>query len=231
MGIYRCPRCGTARPAPLVAAVEVRQRGIEGSTFRLRSPWGEARIRTALPGVYNIHNVLAAAACTLQRGIPLEVVVRGVESFAPAFGRAERVRVDGGEAILLLAKNPAGFNEVLRTMLRAGDLPVALIAINDLTADGRDISWLWDVDFEMLAGRVGRVIVSGLRAEDLALRLKYAGLDPAALEVRKDLAVAFDAARAASDGSPLYVLPTYTAMLQLRAELRRRGIVRDFWDD
>jgi UDP-N-acetylmuramyl tripeptide synthase len=231
MGIYRCPRCGTARPIPVVAAVEVTLRGIEGTTFHLRSPWGASRLRTTLPGVYNIHNVLAASAAALQRGIPLEVVVRAVESFAPAFGRAERVRVDGREAILLLAKNPAGFNEVLRTMLRAGDSSVALIAINDLTADGRDISWLWDVDFELLAGRVRRVIVSGLRAEDMALRLKYAGVDPAALEVAKDLAAAFDAARAAADGSPVFVLPTYTAMLGLRAELQRRGVVRGFWDD
>jgi UDP-N-acetylmuramyl tripeptide synthase len=231
MGTYRCPRCGTARPDPVVAAAEVTLRGIEGTTLHLRSPWGSARLRTTLPGVYNIHNVLAAAAAALQRGIPLEVVVRAVESFAPAFGRAEHIRVNGSEAILLLAKNPAGFNEVLRTMLRAGGPPVALIAINDLTADGRDISWLWDVDFEMLAGRVRRVIVSGLRAEDMALRLKYAGVDPTVLEVRKDLAAAFDAARAGADGSPVFVLPTYTAMLRLRAELQRRGVVRGFWDD
>jgi len=231
MGVYRCERCGAARPAPLVAASEVTQRGIDGSAFRLRSPWGEAQVRTPLPGVYNIHNALAAAACTLQQGIPVEMVARGIESFAPAFGRAERVRVDRGEAILLLAKNPAGFNEVLRTMLRAQGPQVALIAINDLTADGRDISWLWDVDFEMLVGRVRRVVVSGLRAEDMALRLKYAGVEPAALELRKDLAAAFDAAAAAADGSPLYVLPTYTAMLQLRAVLQRRGVVRGFWDD
>ena len=214
-----------------MAASDVTQRGIEGSAFRLRSPWGEARVRTALPGVYNIHNVLAAAACTLQRGIPLDAVVRAIESFAPAFGRAERVRVAGREAILLLAKNPAGFNEVLRTMLRGDGQQVALIAINDLTADGRDISWLWDVDFEMLAVRVRRVIVSGLRAEDMALRLKYAGVDPAALELRRDLGAAFDAGTAAANGSPLYILPTYTAMLQLRAVLQRRGVVRGFWDD
>ncbi len=230
MGVYRCERCGTARPAALVAATEVTQRGIEGSTFLLRAPGGEGRVRTTLPGIYNIHNVLAAAAGTLQLGIPLEVIVRAIETFAPAFGRAERVRVEGREAILLLAKNPAGFNEVLRTMLRA-EGQVALIAINDLTADGRDISWLWDVDFEMLVGRVRRVVVSGIRAEDMALRLKYAGMDPGALDVRKDLGAAFDAARAATNGSPLYVLPTYTAMLQLRAVLQRRGLVRGFWTD
>lgn len=231
MGVYRCPRCGTARPTPVVAASEVMLRGIEGTTFHLRSPWGSSRLCTALPGVYNIHNVLAASAAALHRGIPIDAVVRAVESFAPAFGRAERIRVDGHEAILLLAKNPAGFNEVLRTMLRAGDPPVALIAINDLTADGRDISWLWDVDFELLAGRVRRVVVSGLRAEDMALRLKYAGVAPAALEVRRDLADALDAARTGANGQPLFVLPTYTAMLGLRAELRRRGVVGDFWDD
>jgi UDP-N-acetylmuramyl tripeptide synthase len=231
MGVYRCPRCGTARPAPVVRATGVVQRGIEGTTFQLESPWGAARIQTVLPGIYNIHNILAAAACTLQRGIPPEVVARGIGSFAPAFGRAERVRVNGSEAILLLAKNPAGFNEVLRTMMRAGDGPVALIAINDLTADGRDVSWLWDVDFEMLAGRVARVVVSGIRAEDMALRLKYAGVDPTAIEVRKDLAAAFDAARVAAGAGPLFVLPTYTAMLQLRAALQRRGLVRGFWVD
>jgi UDP-N-acetylmuramyl tripeptide synthase len=231
MGDYRCPNCGTTRPDPVVAADEITSRGIDGSVFALRSPWGTARVRTTLPGVYNIHNVLAAAACALHRGIPLEVVVRAIETFTPAFGRAERVHVAGGEAILLLAKNPAGFNEVLRTMLRAGGSPVALIAINDLIADGRDISWLWDVDFEMLAGRVRRVIVSGLRAEDMAVRLKYAGVDPAMLDVRKDLGAAFDAGQLAADGSPLYVLPTYTAMLQLRAVLQRRGVVRGFRDD
>lgn len=231
MGVYRCPRCGTERPVPAVAATEVTQRGIDGSTFQLRSPWGDIRIRTALPGVYNVHNILAAAACTLRRGIPLDVVARAVESFAPAFGRAERVRLNGSEAILLLAKNPAGFNEVLRTMLRGEGRPVALIAINDLTADGRDISWLWDVDFEMLAGRVHRVVVGGLRAEDMALRLKYAGVDPATLEVRRNLVEAFDAARAAAAGASFYVLPTYTAMLQLRADLQHRGLVRGFWDD
>lgn len=230
MGDYHCERCGTTRPVPLVSAAEVTQRGIEGSTFLLRTPWGEGPVRTSLPGVYNIHNVLAAAACTLRSGIPFEVVARGIESFAPAFGRAERVRVGGRDAILMLAKNPAGFNEVLRTMLRAQG-QVALIAINDLTADGRDISWLWDVDFEMLAGRVRHVVVSGLRAEDMALRLKYAGLDPAAMDVRKDLGAALDTAAASADGTPLYVLPTYTAMLQLRAVLQQRGAVRGFWED
>ncbi|HVH31189.1 MAG TPA: MurT ligase domain-containing protein, partial [bacterium] len=192
-----------------------------------------ARVRTVLPGVYNIHNVLAAAACCVELGVPLQTVARGIETFAPAFGRAERVRADGREAVLLLAKNPAGFNEVLRTVLSATDERpgVMLIVINDLTADGRDISWLWDVDFETLAGHTRAVVVSGRRAEDMALRLKHAGVSSQTMTVETDLGRAWDTAmNAARDGEPVYVLPTYTAMLQLRALLQRRGVVGGFWE-
>jgi len=233
MGVYHCPQCHTQRPDPIVAAEAVEIRGIEGSAFTLRMPGGTARVRTVLPGVYNIHNVLAAAACCGELGVPLQTVAKGVETFAPAFGRAERVRADGREAVLLLAKNPAGFNEVLRTVLRATDAKpvVMLIAINDLTADSRDISWLWDVDFETLAGRTRAVVVSGRRAEDMALRLKHAGVSSQTMTVEADLGRAWDAALgAARDGEPVYVLPTYTAMLQLRAFLQRRGVVGGFWE-
>lgn len=231
MGKYRCPQCGAARPRPLVAAHDVEQRGLQGTAFRLETPQGAARVTTALPGVYNIHNILAAASCGLALDVALDAIVRGIAAFTPAFGRAERVSVDGREAVVLLAKNPAGFNEVIRTMLGAGG-DEALIAINDLTADGRDISWLWDVDFEMLAGRAARIVVGGIRAEDMALRLKYAGVPADRMTVEKDLARALDAAAGAGGGDrPLYILPTYTAMLQLRAILQRRGAVRGFWED
>ncbi len=235
MGQYRCPRCGIERPAPVVAARDVELRGLEGTAFTLSTPEGDRRVRTVLPGLYNVHNVLAAAAACLRLEVPVDVIARAVEEFRPAFGRAERVRVDGREAVLLLAKNPAGFNEVLRTVLHprsvGGREPVLLVAINDLTADGRDVSWLWDVDAEMLAGRVGLVVVSGLRAYDMALRLKYAGIPQMHLVVQPDLEAAWEAAvQAAADGC-VYVLPTYTALLGLRAILRRRGLVRGFWED
>jgi len=230
MGVYRCEQCGASRPAPSVAATAVVNHGLEGIEFDLNTPEGAVRVRSPLPGVYNIHNVLAAAASCLYLRIPLETIARGIGTFSPAFGRAERVQLNGRPAVLLLAKNPAGFNEVLRTLLRA-EGQTALIAINDLTADGRDISWLWDVDFEMLTGRLARVVVSGLRAEDMALRLKYAGVKPQAMTVQRDLGLALETAIGATDGSPLYILPTYTAMLQLRKILQQKGIVSGFWED
>jgi len=164
-------------------------------------------------------------------GVALPAIVEGIETFAPAFGRAERVRIDGREAVLLLAKNPAGFNEVLRTVLRDGGQATVLIAINDLTADGRDISWLWDVDFEMLAGRIHRAILTGIRARDMDLRLKHAGVPDETRAVATDLAQAFDLAIQSADGRRLYVLPTYTAMLQLRKILQQRRLVPGFWED
>ncbi|MDR7455153.1 MAG: DUF1727 domain-containing protein, partial [Armatimonadota bacterium] len=132
--------------------------------------------------------------------------------------------------IFLLAKNPAGFNVVLRTVLDAEAAPVVLIAINDLAADGRDISWLWDVDFEVLRDRARAVVVSGLRAEDMALRLKYAGVPASCVTVERDPLRALEAGRARlGDGERLYVLPTYTAMLDLRDRLARQGYLRGFW--
>jgi UDP-N-acetylmuramyl tripeptide synthase len=231
MGRYRCPSCGVCRPIPDVVARDLDLAGPDGGALTLDAgPSGAARVRTVLPGLYNVYNILAAATAALQLGAPLPRLAAALETFAPAFGRAERMRVDGREIQMLLVKNPAGFNEVLRTMLGTGPLPILLIAINDRIADGRDVSWLWDVDVEMLAGQVTRVITSGLRAEDMAVRLVYAGVPEEAIEVER----AYDRAlRRALDGAAsgrLFVVPTYTAMLAIRAVLGRWGVVRGFWE-
>jgi UDP-N-acetylmuramyl tripeptide synthase len=188
------------------------------------------RMNTRLPGLYNVYNATAAAAGALALGLDAATIVRGLAATGPAFGRGERVTIEGREALFLLAKNPAGFNEVLRTVLLAEPTPVVLIAINDLAADGRDISWLWDVDFEMLRDRARVIVVTGIRAEDMVLRLKYAGVAPDQIMLEKDWWRALARGRAAlGDGDRLYVLPTYTAMLQIRDLLARKGYVRGFW--
>jgi lipid II isoglutaminyl synthase (glutamine-hydrolysing) len=232
MGQYRCTTCGAGRPALDVAARDVTLAGPEGATFTMALA-GIPRpipIATSLGGLYNVYNVLAAAGAALQLGASPEQVAGAVRSFAPAFGRGERITVGGVEIRMLLSKNPAGFNEVLRTVLSGGALPVLLIAINDNIADGRDVSWLWDVDFERLVGHVDRVIVSGLRAEDMALRLQYAGVPDDAIEVRPEYEPALRAALRHAAGQPLFVLPTYTAMLALRDVLRQWGTVGRFWE-
>ena len=153
----------------------------------------------------------------------------GLEAVSAAFGRAERVMLSGTELSILLIKNPAGANEVLRTVtLEQGELDLLGI-LNDRTADGHDISWIWDADFELLAGRVRSVTCAGSRAAELALRFKYAGIASDRLHVVPGLAMALDQALASAADGSLYALPTYTALLELRDELARRGHVGQFW--
>ncbi|HEV2874951.1 MAG TPA: MurT ligase domain-containing protein [Thermoleophilaceae bacterium] len=225
LGRYRCPNCGRERPAPQVAATQVRLDGMSGSHVRLRSPQGGLELDLPLPGLYNVYNAVAAAATALELGVPLTTVGEALEGFAGAFGRVETIPMDGRRVSILLIKNPAGANEVLRTLtLEDGRLDLWL-ALNDRIADGRDVSWIWDADFEVLAGRVRRATCAGTRAEEMALRLKYAGID-AEIEVERELEASLDAAVAATEGERLYALPTYTALLELRDLLARRGLAR-----
>ena len=181
LGRYRCPNCGNARPAPSVAATRVHLDGMRGlGAHPERTPAGEIEVKLPIPGLYNVYNALAAAAAGLALGASLEAVRQGLEEFAGAFGRVETIEVGGRPVSILLVKNPAGANEVLRTLtLEDGQIDLWL-ALNDGIADGRDVSWVWDADFEVLAGRVARVTCSGTRAEEMAVRLKYAGIDAGA---------------------------------------------------
>jgi UDP-N-acetylmuramyl tripeptide synthase len=227
LGHYRCPGCGRTRPRPDVAAERVTLHGVSGSDIEVTTPAGALALRLPLPGLYNVYNALGAAALCLKLGASLPAIQEGLEGLAAAFGRAETIAIDGRPVSILLIKNPAGANEVLRTLTleeRSLDLWTAL---NDRIADGRDVSWIWDADWEVLRGRVRSVTCSGTRAEEMALRLKYAGLD-APIAVERDLGRSLDSAvrGGAADGAPLYALPTYTALLELRDLLAQRGLAR-----
>ncbi|MGH2946344.1 MAG: MurT ligase domain-containing protein, partial [Solirubrobacteraceae bacterium] len=228
LGRYACPRCGARRPDPTVVAEAVELRGIRSAAFTLRAPAGERRIELPLPGLYNVYNALGAAALALTLGVGLDDVTAGLGEVEPAFGRAETIELHGRPTSILLVKNPAGANEVLRTLALEGRELDLLGVLNDRTADGRDVSWVWDADWELLAPRVRRMTCSGTRAAELALRLKYAGADAARLHVVEDLEQALDTALAQGDG-PLYALPTYTALLELRELLARRGHAQEYW--
>ncbi len=191
---------------------------------------GSVGLELALPGLYNVYNATAAAALALTVGASLHDVRDGLARFSAAFGRFERIRVGGKSVVLLLVKNPAGANEVVRT-LETGVPPVLIVALNDAIADGQDVSWIWDVDFEPLLEHAGLVIASGERAAELGLRMTYGGLAEEKLEVIPSLERALDRGLGLVDaGTELVVLPTYTAMLALRGILTDRGAVRPYWE-
>jgi UDP-N-acetylmuramyl tripeptide synthase len=224
LGRYHCPNCGRRRPDPQVIARKVALNGMTSASIELETPAGATTIELQLPGLYNVYNALAAATAALELGATLDQVRAGLEGFGGAFGRVERIPVNGREVLILLVKNPAGANEVLRTLtLEDGQLDLWL-ALNDRIADGRDVSWIWDADFELLAGRVRSLTCSGTRAEEMALRFKYAGIEAQPV-IDRDLASSLDKAVATGDRArPLFALPTYTALLELRDALAARGV-------
>jgi lipid II isoglutaminyl synthase (glutamine-hydrolysing) len=229
LGRYRCPHCGQRRPDPSVAAEQIVLHGTRAASFMLRSPAGTTQIELPLPGLYNVYNALGAASLCLALGCSLDTVAAGLQAVTAAFGRAETVRIADVELSILLIKNPAGANEVLRTLtLEPGALDL-LAVLNDRTADGKDVSWVWDADFEIIACRARRITCAGTRAAELAVRMKYAGIAAERLRVIPRLDAALDEALAAAPERRLIALPTYTALLELREELAHRGLVQQFW--
>ncbi|MGH2992821.1 MAG: MurT ligase domain-containing protein [Solirubrobacterales bacterium] len=231
LGHYTCPNCDADRPTPDVAATEVALEGLRGSRLAVRTPQGELRARLPLPGLYNVYNAVAAIAAALRLGVATETIVRGLEGVTAVFGRVETIEVGDVQVSILLIKNPVGANEVLRTLrLESGDRGLDLwLALNDRIADGRDVSWVWDADFELLAGSVRSAVCAGTRAPEMAVRLKYAGWPAEAIEIEPGVRASLDRAVERAQGR-LFALPTYTALLELRHMLADRGLAREFWE-
>ena len=277
MGHYTCPHCNYARPQVNVHATRV-----QSDTFdRLRvmiedtttTPTQQKEVVIPLPGIYNVYNALAAATTALAVNVTWDPIISGIEQSKPVFGRGERIQAEGRTIRLLLAKNPTGFNEVLRTLFSDGVPKHILFVLNNNIADGRDISWIWDVDFERCVGQVQTLIVAGSRALDLALRLKYAGIaddaitvvPPAPLKLtqkaearrvqqqrgkgsKDDKAILNQtligstrslfglkqAMRVALNtvplGETLFIVPTYTGLLEVHQELEQRGLTPRYWE-
>ena len=231
LGDYRCPSCGHGRPELDVIARDIELRGLDGVDFTLVAPQGQQPVRLAVPGLYNVYNALAAASLALALGTPVEDVREGLERFGAAFGRFERIAIGDRRLLVLLVKNPAGANEAIRTLVDGGPPKLAVLALNDAIADGRDVSWIWDVDWEPLLAGLERVIVTGERAAEMALRCKYGGFRENAIEVVPKLELALDRGlELTPPGSDLVLLPTYTAMLALQGIVSDRGLARPYWE-
>jgi len=231
LGEYECEACGHRRPPLEVVARDIELHGLDGASFELHTRDGTTAIRLRLPGLYNVYNAVAAGTLARALGATLDEVRAGLERFSGAFGRFERISVGEHRVLMLLIKNPAGANEAVRTLVAGGAPRLAVFALNDAIADGKDVSWIWDVDFEPLLERLDRAVVTGDRAAELALRFKYAGFDAASLEVLPELERALDRGLELTPrGGELVVLPTYTAMLALRQVVAERGNVAQFWE-
>ncbi len=232
LGTWHCPNCGRRRPDPDVRITAFVPAGVEGSTLVVATESGDLSVATTLPGLHNAYNVAAAIAAACALHLDLAVSANAVAGTGAAFGRAERIAIDGHDLMVLLAKNPAGVNENLRTLALHPDPVHLLIQLNDRTADGRDVSWIWDVDYEEIFDRIASLTICGDRGNDMALRFRYGGFGDDRIQVHPTVGDALDALLAAlPDGAPVFALPTYTAMLELRAELVRRGVADDFWKD
>jgi lipid II isoglutaminyl synthase (glutamine-hydrolysing) len=231
LGEYTCPSCGHRRPPLNVRARAIELGGLAGVSFTLELPEGTRVVRLRVPGLYNVYNALAAASLARALGASLEEIVAGLERFGAAFGRFERIELGNRRLLMLLIKNPAGANEAIRTIVDGAPPQFAVIALNDGIADGRDVSWIWDVDFEPLIPQLQKLVASGDRAAELALRFKYAGLPAESIEVIPSLEAALDRGlELTPTGEELTVLPTYTAMLALRKIVATRGFVRPYWE-
>jgi UDP-N-acetylmuramyl tripeptide synthase len=238
LGDFHCPNCGNRRP-PLDVRLSRREAsGLDHQRLEVDAGMlgGCQTLELALPGLYNAYNLLGAVSVARTLGVDWPRIESEAAAFAPAFGRFERVRYGNLELVLTLAKNPVGFNEIIRTIAESEfDGPI-VIAINDLDADGRDVSWLWDVDFERLAEPRfgGPIIAAGIRGYDLAVRMKYAGLaeerlwtEQAGLPLAELAAFLAERMR---PGERVVALMTYTALLQFRRALSDSGAVDAFWE-
>ncbi len=217
-----------APPPALDLCLEQAEPEGDGQVIELAAASGERAVaRLQVPGPYNGYNAAAAVLAAAEFGVPLKRAVRALEEIRPAFGRGQVVAYRGRRVKLLLVKNPAGFNQAIRLLgaLPAG-VPV-LIAINDLDADGRDVSWLWDARVEDLAGTGHRFGTAGIRAYDMGLRLKYAGLQAWS---ETDFAAALQRfIEQVPEGETGYLVPTYTAMLRFLDMLLPGTSKREAW--
>ena len=229
MGKYQCIKCAFKHPKATVTTDRITKISPQLAQFELKTPKGSAKIDLKVGGLYNIYNALAAATTSQSIGISLDTIKKGLAKFKAAFGRIEKFNINGKVIYLYLVKNPAGFNAVINTLFTEKDKKDVLIAINDLIADGTDVSWLWDVDFSKMHANVNKIFLTGIRADDMALRLKYDRVDNISLIDNNFQAAIIKGVKNCS--KKLYILPTYTAMLEIRKILNQMGHGVKFWDD
>lgn len=223
LGNWHCSKCPHKRPSLNLHASNIKL-GTSSSTFTLTNGGYSVEIDLELPGLFNIYNAIAAGAAASMLGITMEAIKDGISEYKTLFGRSERVLINHKSALIQLIKNPAGATQTVNAVVQ-GKPDTVLIAINDNLADGRDVSWLWDAEFEPLAQLSGSFVVSGHRAQDMALRLKYGGVPAAQIVCIPNLnAALLECLKRSNENTEFWILPTYTCLLELQKLFKKFGV-------
>ena len=233
LGGFRCPACGYARPDPDVEITSIDSMDYTGTRVHMRfekRSVGMVPVNIAAPALYNIYNAAAAACSAQAAGISLQAVLKALASTSGAFGRMETFEPGGAAAQMILVKNPAGCNQALDYLCSLKKPYALILCLNDRDADGHDISWIWDVDYEKLCQHpfLQGIYVWGIRAEDLQLRLKYAGIPESRIRHIRKKETLLMIIRGSK--VPVFILPNYTAMLPLRELLQKETGKAEFWE-
>jgi UDP-N-acetylmuramyl tripeptide synthase len=229
LGNYTCTKCGLSRPKLDYSLTSV-DLSVEKSRALLTSQSSQTNVVIQLPGLYNLYNALSAAAVANFLGVSDTIIAQALQNVSAAFGRMEKIKLESDKnAFLMLVKNPTGFTQTIETLTFDQTPKHVLLALNDNFADGTDISWIWDAEMEIIKDVTKTAIITGIRAEDMQLRLKYADFDMNKVKLEKDIKKAFEIATSTlANGETLYILPTYTAMLELRRVMTEKGLVKGF---
>ena len=231
LGGFRCPSCGYRRAAADYAVTELIEQRAGGSTAAISIKGEKCVLEINLPALYNVYNAIGALAAAMEMGVSRECALRAPAVFKCGFGRMEEFRLGESSVRMMLVKNPAGCNQVVDYLEGLRGRFTLVVCLNDRGADGTDVSWIWDAEFERLnaiAGRIDRVFVSGDRAQDMRVRLKYAGIPDGSITVERD----YDRLVSSLEGlrGDICIMPTYTAMLELREVMIRRCGGAEFWE-
>lgn len=230
LGGFHCPKCGYSRPETDVAVTGISRMAMSGSNVQMRIGKDSYSVHVGLPAIYNVYNAAGAVAAYTAAGFDRQEIFSALSDVHSSFGRMETFDLDGTRVQMILVKNPAGCNQALAYVAGTGEDYTAVFCLNDRTADGHDISWIWDADFESVCAdpHMISVLVTGDRAEDMLLRLKYAGLGKRSAEIVRTNSDLIGKMKQSS--LPVFVLPNYTAMLSLRADLGAITGKGAFWE-
>lgn len=230
LGKYACKKCGYSRPEPQVFVQNIVDSDVDSTTVSLNISGEIGKVKINLPGGYNVYNATAAASVGHALGLDFATIKAALEGFQCGFGRMEKFNIGGTDIRMILVKNPAGANQVLNFVYNIKEPSVFVVGLNDRYADGTDISWIWDADFEkfaLMGDRLKSVIVTGIRADEMALRFKYAGIPTEKIIVERSYEAMLN--DIVNQDSPAFIMPTYTAMLEIHGLLSKKYSVKEFW--